>query len=88
MSEKNNKKLEGKNINTAIVDENIPSVTLKKVQVTPFLNVRNAPSMNGDIIDRLEDGDIVEIFAVKDNFSKISETENKWVRTDFLFPVY
>ena len=88
MSEKNNKKLEEKNIDTVIVDENIPSVTLKKVKVTPFLNVRNAPSMNGDVIDRLEDGDIVEIFAVKDNFAKVSETEDRWVRTDFLFPVY
>lgn len=67
----------------------IPTVHLRKVQVDPYLNVRNKPSMSGsEIIGRVENGDILEIFAIKDNFAKISETEEKWVCTDFLFPVY
>ena len=66
-----------------------PAVRLKKVQANPWLNIRNKPSMNGsEIIGRVENGDTVEIFAIKDNFAKISETEEKWVCTDFLFPVY
>lgn len=69
--------------------DNIPTVHLRKVQVDPYLNIRNKPSMSGsEIIGRLENGDTVEIFAIKDNFAKISETEEKWVCTDFLFPVY
>ena len=69
--------------------KDIPTVHLRKVQVDPYLNVRNKPSMSGsEIIGRVENGDIVEIFAIKDNFAKISETEEKWVCTDFLFPVY
>lgn len=68
--------------------KDIPSVILKKVQVDTWLNVRNGPTPDGEIVGRLENGDIVEIFAVKDNFAKISETEDKWVNTDYLFPVY
>lgn len=69
--------------------KDVPTVHLRKVQVDPWLNVRNKPSMNGsEIIGRLENNDIVEIFAIKDNFAKISETEEKWVCADFLFPVY
>lgn len=65
------------------------SVNLKKVQVDPWLNVRNKPSMSGsEIIGRVENGDIVEIFAIKDDFAKISETEEKWVNTNYLVPVY
>lgn len=71
------------------IKKDIPTVHLRKVQVDPYLNVRNKPSMSGsEIIGRVENGDIVEIFAIKDNFAKISETEEKWVCTDFLFPVY
>lgn len=65
------------------------SVNLKKVQVDPWLNVRNKPSMSGsEIIGRVENGDIVEIFAIKDDFAKISETEEKWVNINYLVPVY
>lgn len=66
----------------------MPSVTLKKVQVDTWLNVRNGPTPDSDIVGRVENGDIVEIFAAKDNFAKISETEDKWVNTKFLFPVH
>ena len=68
--------------------KDIPAVILKKVQVDTWLNVRSSPTPDGEIVDRLENGDIVEIFAAKDNFAKISETEDKWVNTKFLFPVY
>lgn len=68
--------------------KDIPAVILKKVQVDTWLNVRNGPTPDGEIVGRLENGDIVEIFAAKDNFAKISETEDKWVNTDFLLPVY
>lgn len=65
------------------------SVNLKKVEVDPWLNVRNKPSMNGsEIIGKLFTGDIVEIFAIKDGFAKISETEEKWISMDYLVPVY
>lgn len=68
--------------------KDIPAVILKKVQVDTWLNVRNGPTPDSEIVDRLENGDIVEIFAAKDNFAKISETEDKWVNTKFLFPVH
>lgn len=65
------------------------SVNLKKVMADPFLNIRNKPSMVGsEIIGKLFTGDIVEIFAIKDGFAKISETEEKWVSIDYLVPVY
>ena len=65
------------------------AVNLKKVEVDPWLNVRNKPSMSGsEIIGRVENGDIVEIFAIKDDFAKISETEEKWVNMNYLVPVY
>lgn len=65
------------------------SVNLKKVFVDPYLNVRNKPSMLGsEIIGKLFTGDVVEIFAIKDGFAKISETEDKWVSMDYLVPVY
>ena len=67
----------------------IKSVNLKKVEVDPWLNVRNKPSMNGsEIIGKVFTGDIVEIFAIKDDFAKISETEEKWVNMNYLVPVY
>lgn len=69
--------------------EEIKSVNLKKVMADPFLNVRNKPSMVGsEIIGKVFTGDIVEIFAIKDGFAKISETEEKWVSMDYLVPVY
>ena len=65
------------------------SVNLKKVMADPFLNIRNKPSMVGsEIIGKVFTGDIVEIFATKDGFAKISETEEKWVSMDYLVPVY
>ena len=67
----------------------LKSVNLKKVMADPFLNVRNKPSMVGsEIIGKVFTGDIVEIFATKDGFAKISETEEKWVSMDYLVPVY
>lgn len=69
--------------------EEVKSVNLKKVMADPFLNVRNKPSMVGsEIIGKVFTGDIVEIFAIKDGFAKISETEEKWVSMDYLVPVY
>lgn len=68
--------------------DEIKSVNLKKVQVDPWLNIRNKPSMSGsEIIGRVENDDIVEIFAIKDDFAKISETEEKWVNMNYLVPV-
>lgn len=65
------------------------SVNLKKVEVDPWLNIRNKPSMVGsEIIGKLFTGDIVEIVTTKDGFAKISETEEKWVSIDYLVPVY
>lgn len=69
--------------------KNIPTVNLKKVKVDPWLNVRNKPSMSGsEIIGKLVTDDVVEIFATRDGFAKISETEEKWVSMDYLVPVY
>ena len=65
------------------------TVNLKKVKVDPWLNVRNKPSMLGsEIIGKLVTDDVVEIFATKDGFAKISETEEKWVSMDYLVPVH
>ncbi len=65
------------------------SFNTRKVKVNPYLNVRNKPSMVGsEIIGKLFTDDIFEIFAIKDGFAKISETEDKWVSMDYLVPVY
>lgn len=69
--------------------KDIPTVHLRKVKVDPWLNIRNKPSMNGsEIIGKLVTDDVVEIFATKDGFAKISETEEKWVSMDYLVPAY
>lgn len=56
----------------------------KTVKTDPWLNVRNKPSYNSDIIGKLFNGDIVTVEEVKDGFAKISPTEDKWVSVDYL----
>ena len=58
-----------------------------RVEANPWLNVRNAPSFDSEIVDKLNSGDIVEIIETKGEFVKISSTENKWVCIKFLTPV-
>lgn len=58
-----------------------------RVEANPWLNVRNAPSFDSEVIGQLNSGDIVEIVETKGEFVKISSTENKWVCIKFLVPV-
>lgn len=58
-----------------------------RVEADPWLNVRNAPSFDSEVVDQLNSGDIVEIVGIKGEFVKISSTENKWVCIKFLIPV-
>lgn len=58
-----------------------------RVEANPWLNVRNAPSFDSEVVGQLNSGDIVEIVEIKGEFVKISSTENKWVCIKFLVPV-
>lgn len=58
-----------------------------RVEANPWLNVRNAPSFDSEVVGQLNSGDIVEIVETKGEFVKISSTENKWVCIKFLTPV-
>lgn len=58
-----------------------------RVEANPWLNVRNAPSFDSEVVGQLNSGDIVEIVETKGEFVKISSTENKWVCIKFLIPV-
>lgn len=58
-----------------------------RVEADPWLNVRNAPSFDSEVVGQLNSGDIVEIVEIKGEFVKISSTENKWVCIKFLIPV-
>lgn len=69
-----------------VVEKNdVPSKL--RVEANPWLNVRNAPSFDSEVVGQLNSGDIVEIVETKGEFVKISSTENKWVCIKFLTPV-
>lgn len=55
------------------------------VKADPWLNIRNKPSANSDVIGKLFDGNEVTIYEEKDGFGKISILEDKWVKLDFVF---
>ena len=54
------------------------------VKTDPFLNIRNKPSFQSEIIGKLYDGDVVDIYEVKNNFGKIAQSEEKWVSLDYI----
>jgi len=66
-------------------DEPKPRVRTATVKADPWLNIRNKPSANSDVIGKLFTGDEVTIYEEKDGFGKISILDNKWVKLDFVF---
>lgn len=54
------------------------------VKTDPFLNIRNKPSFQSEIIGKLYDGDVVDIYEVKNSFGKIAQSEEKWVSLDYI----
>ena len=54
------------------------------VKTDPFLNIRNKPSFQSEIIGKLYDGNVVDIYEVKNNFGKIAQSEEKWVSLDYV----
>lgn len=66
-------------------DENKSRVRTATVKADPWLNIRNKPSANSDVIGKLFDGNEVTIYEEKDGFGKISILEDKWVKLDFVF---
>ena len=55
------------------------------VKADPWLNVRNKPTTNSDVIGKLFTGDEVTIYEEKDGFGKIAILDDKWVKLDFVF---
>ena len=55
------------------------------VKADPWLNVRNKPTTNSDVIGKLFTGDEVTIYEEKDGFGKIAILDEKWVKLDFVF---
>jgi hypothetical protein len=80
----------------------VPNILVneKAVVITDNLNIRNAPSLNGTIIDKYHFGKIVTIYAIKDYrntingeyncWYKLSDTEEVWSNALFIkrFPFF
>ena len=64
--------------------EEVSNVKTGVVKTDPWLNVRNKPSFDGDIVGKLNDGDTVSIYEVKNGFAKISDSEEKWASLNFI----
>ena len=63
----------------------IPTYKSGIVKADPWLNIRNKPSANSDVIGKLFTGDEVTIYEEKDGFGKIAILDEKWVKLDFVF---
>lgn len=48
------------------------------------LNVRSAPTKDNEPLKIIEKNDEVTIYKVKDEWGKISKTENEWVMLKFI----
>lgn len=55
-----------------------------KDSVSPFLNVRTAPTSSSEKVGELLPGTVITIYEEKKGFGKISCTESKWVSLDFV----
>ena len=58
--------------------------TTVKATVSPWLNVRSAPSASASVLETLKPGADITIYAEKDGFGKISLDEEKWVMLEFV----
>lgn len=67
-----------------LVEKLIAGIRKGTVKTDPFLNIRNKPSFQSEIIGKLYDGDVVDIYEVKNNFGKIAQSEEKWVSLDYV----
>lgn len=67
------------------IDEPKSRVRTATVKADPWLNIRNKPSANSDVIGKLFTGDEVTIYEEKDGFGKIAILDEKWVKLDFVF---
>jgi hypothetical protein len=62
--------------------QRVPNILLneKAVVITDNLNIRNAPSLNGTIIDKYHFGKIVIIYAIRDYKNTINGEYNCWYK--------
>lgn len=56
----------------------------KVVNVNSFLRIRSAPSLEGQIIGRLNNGDKVTVYKTSGNWAKISKDSERWCSMDYL----
>lgn len=61
-----------------------PAWTKKTVCVNTRLRVRSGPSTDYEIIGMLNNGDTVYVFEERDGWSKVDETKEQWVCSDYL----
>lgn len=78
-------KIEAASSPKSIFEEPKSRVRTATVKADPWLNVRNKPSANSDVIGKLFTGDEVTIYEEKDGFGKIAILDEKWVKLDFVF---
>lgn len=78
-------KIEAASSPKSFFDEPKPRVRTATVKADPWLNVRNKPTTNSDVIGKLFTDDEVTIYEEKDGFGKIAILDEKWVKLDFVF---
>lgn len=63
-----------------------PDATFYNTVTASSLNVRNRPSTLGKVVDVIHVGNKLNIYALQNNWCKISETENKWCSYKYIRP--
>lgn len=56
----------------------------KVVNVNSFLRVRSAPSLDGEIIGKLYNGQTVDVYNISGKWAKISKDSERWCSMDYL----
>ena len=52
----------------------------------PYLNVRSGPGRQFPIVGTLKKGDVIQAFSRYQSWLKISDSEDKWLSSQFLQP--
>lgn len=63
-----------------------PAAKFYNTVTASSLNVRNKPSTLGKVVDIIHVGNKLNIYALQNNWCKISETENKWCSYKYIRP--
>ena len=57
------------------------------VNVTSWLNVRNGCGKNYPVVDKLDNGEKVNVYEIKDGWARISNDMDLWVSMEYLTKV-